>query len=275
MQDRIRRAEREFLRNRLIGRKAGGGELHEVVSRVGRDPCINTGRGAMFPRVVSLRRCQPTSLVLPPKRVTIAGPAGSLEALLETPAGADGSRVAVVCHPHPVYGGTMTNKVVHMLAKSFNERGVPARALQLSRRGRQRRRLRRRRRRDAGRARGDRLGCAALAGRGAVGCGFFLRRRDCRARGRCARRASVWSQSHQRFSGSQSMARSCRVVRGCSCRAIAMNWSTPARSNAGWRPSRSRRGSRCCRASIISFTAGSTSCAPWCWSGWSATEADE
>ena len=60
------------------------------------------------------------------ERVTIAGPAGDLEALLEIPAGADGTRVAVVCHPHPVYGGTMTNKVVHMLAKAFNERGVPA-----------------------------------------------------------------------------------------------------------------------------------------------------
>jgi uncharacterized protein len=60
------------------------------------------------------------------ERTTIAGPAGSLEALLEIPAGADGSRVAVICHPHPVYGGTMTNKVVHMLAKAFNERGVPA-----------------------------------------------------------------------------------------------------------------------------------------------------
>src|SRR5687767_12832409 len=58
--------------------------------------------------------------------VTIAGPAGSLEALLETPAGADSSRIAVICHPHPVYGGTMTNKVVHMLAKSFNELRVPA-----------------------------------------------------------------------------------------------------------------------------------------------------
>ena len=57
--------------------------------------------------------------------VTIAGPAGGLEALLETPAGADGTRVAVICHPHPVYGGTMTNKVVHVLAKTFNERGVP------------------------------------------------------------------------------------------------------------------------------------------------------
>jgi uncharacterized protein len=60
------------------------------------------------------------------ERTTIAGPAGDLEALLEIPAGADGSRVAVICHPHPVYGGTMTNKVVHMLAKAFNERGVPA-----------------------------------------------------------------------------------------------------------------------------------------------------
>ena len=60
------------------------------------------------------------------ERVTIAGPAGNLEALLEIPAGADGTRVAVVCHPHPVYGGTMTNKVVHILAKTFTERGVPA-----------------------------------------------------------------------------------------------------------------------------------------------------
>ena len=60
------------------------------------------------------------------ERLTIAGPAGDLEALLETPAGAEGTRVAVICHPHPVYGGTMTNKVVHVLAKSFNERGVPA-----------------------------------------------------------------------------------------------------------------------------------------------------
>ena len=60
------------------------------------------------------------------ERATIAGPVGSLEALLEIPAGADGSRVAVICHPHPVHGGTMTNKVVHMLAKACNERGVPA-----------------------------------------------------------------------------------------------------------------------------------------------------
>jgi alpha/beta superfamily hydrolase len=34
--------------------------------------------------------------------------------------------VAVICHPHPLHGGTMTNKVVHMLAKAFNSVGAPA-----------------------------------------------------------------------------------------------------------------------------------------------------
>ncbi len=58
--------------------------------------------------------------------MSLSGPAGHIEALLEIPEDADPTRIAVICHPHPVYGGTMTNKVVHMLAKSFNELGVPA-----------------------------------------------------------------------------------------------------------------------------------------------------
>lgn len=58
--------------------------------------------------------------------LVIEGPLGALQAIVDTPVDADASHVAVVCHPHPVYGGTMTNKVVHMLAKSFNERGAPA-----------------------------------------------------------------------------------------------------------------------------------------------------
>ena len=60
------------------------------------------------------------------ERLSIPGPAGNLEGMLETPVDADRSCIAVICHPHPVYGGTMTNKVVHMLAKAFNELGVPA-----------------------------------------------------------------------------------------------------------------------------------------------------
>jgi len=58
--------------------------------------------------------------------ITISGPAGQLEGLLDTAPSADGSRAAVVCHPHPLYGGTMTNKVAHMLAKAFNDAGAVA-----------------------------------------------------------------------------------------------------------------------------------------------------
>lgn len=55
----------------------------------------------------------------------IAGPAGSLEAILtrkEAPSPVIPHTV-IVCHPHPLHGGTMNNKVVHYLAKSFNELG--------------------------------------------------------------------------------------------------------------------------------------------------------
>jgi len=58
--------------------------------------------------------------------VSIPGSAGNLEALLDSPAETAGTRVAVICHPHPQYGGTMTNKVVHTLARSCNELGVAA-----------------------------------------------------------------------------------------------------------------------------------------------------
>jgi uncharacterized protein len=69
----------------------------------------------------------------PPRaeRIAIAGPAGDLEALLETPAAdeaaAGGPRAfAVVCHPHPVHGGTLDNKVVYTLARAFGQLGAAA-----------------------------------------------------------------------------------------------------------------------------------------------------
>lgn len=52
----------------------------------------------------------------------IPGPAGALEAMTTCPDG-EPKGVAVVCHPHPLYGGTMHNKVVHVLARSFAELG--------------------------------------------------------------------------------------------------------------------------------------------------------
>jgi alpha/beta superfamily hydrolase len=61
-----------------------------------------------------------------PQAVTIDGPAGRLEARIEDPAaGSTPGKVGVVCHPHPIYGGTMQNKVVHTLARAMQELGVP------------------------------------------------------------------------------------------------------------------------------------------------------
>lgn len=57
------------------------------------------------------------------------GPAGRLEAMLWTAAAATQNarpmRVAVVCHPHPLFGGTMHNKVVFQIAKTLHQHGVP------------------------------------------------------------------------------------------------------------------------------------------------------
>lgn len=55
----------------------------------------------------------------------IAGPAGPIEAVLRQPPAARAARaVAVICHPHPLYGGTMQNKVVTMLDRGLHELGL-------------------------------------------------------------------------------------------------------------------------------------------------------
>jgi alpha/beta superfamily hydrolase len=56
--------------------------------------------------------------------LTLQGPSGALEALLELPPTAAASGVAVVCHPHPLHGGTLHNKVVYTLARVFLELGL-------------------------------------------------------------------------------------------------------------------------------------------------------
>src|SRR5213083_2713034 len=50
------------------------------------------------------------------------GPAGRIEAILreaEPPV----RRAAIVCHPHPLFGGTMHNKVVFRIARPFQDAG--------------------------------------------------------------------------------------------------------------------------------------------------------
>ena len=59
------------------------------------------------------------------ERLTLPGPAGGLEALIETPEGAGEAAFGVICHPHPLYGGTLDNKVVYTLSRAFHEFGVP------------------------------------------------------------------------------------------------------------------------------------------------------
>jgi alpha/beta superfamily hydrolase len=58
------------------------------------------------------------------ERITLAGPAGAIEAIAEDPQSAQPPACAVICHPHPLGGGTMTNKVVHTLARCFQELGA-------------------------------------------------------------------------------------------------------------------------------------------------------
>ena len=52
-------------------------------------------------------------------RVRLASSAGELEGLLEIPAGFTGLAGVVLCHPHPLYGGTMRHKVLARLSSTF------------------------------------------------------------------------------------------------------------------------------------------------------------
>ena len=61
-----------------------------------------------------------------PRRIEslfLAGAVGKLEALLEEPEGGAAREAALVCHPHPQYGGTMHNKVVYRLARGLRKSG--------------------------------------------------------------------------------------------------------------------------------------------------------
>jgi alpha/beta superfamily hydrolase len=58
------------------------------------------------------------------KRFQVAGPAGTVELLRDEPGEGVALRgTAVIAHPHPLFGGTMENKVVQTLARAFVQAG--------------------------------------------------------------------------------------------------------------------------------------------------------
>jgi alpha/beta superfamily hydrolase len=68
------------------------------------------------------------------RRLQIPGPAGAIEMLRDEPGeGVDLRGTAVIAHPHPLFGGTMENKVVQTIARAFVQSGW--RALRFNFRG--------------------------------------------------------------------------------------------------------------------------------------------
>lgn len=84
--------------------------------------------------LIQLPKASNTARLPAAERVELRAEAGAVEALLQVPESPVG--VALICHPHPLYQGTMNNKVVHTLARAagscnlinlrFNFRGVGA-----------------------------------------------------------------------------------------------------------------------------------------------------
>lgn len=60
------------------------------------------------------------------RKVLVDGPAGKIECAVDEPEGGSSRGVALVAHPHPLFGGTLDNKVAQTLARAFVELGYSA-----------------------------------------------------------------------------------------------------------------------------------------------------
>ena len=58
---------------------------------------------------------------LPTESALLRGHAGNIDVLIDAPATVRG--IALVCHPHPLFGGANTNKVAHTLARAYRDLG--------------------------------------------------------------------------------------------------------------------------------------------------------
>jgi uncharacterized protein len=62
----------------------------------------------------------------PTRRLLVDGPAGNIECAVDEPKVAPARGVALVAHPHPLFGGTLDKKVAQTLARAFVELGYAA-----------------------------------------------------------------------------------------------------------------------------------------------------
>jgi uncharacterized protein len=86
--------------------------------------------GIFFPRATQLQFSMYFKAIMEIQHDSLnfflQGPVGNLEAILWTPIRESSPPIAaLVCHPHPLFGGTMHNKVVYNAAKSLDALGIP------------------------------------------------------------------------------------------------------------------------------------------------------
>ncbi len=61
------------------------------------------------------------------RKTVVQGAAGAIEVAIDEPSdGVQAKGVALIAHPHPLFGGTMDNKVVQTLARAFTQSGWTA-----------------------------------------------------------------------------------------------------------------------------------------------------
>ncbi len=114
------------------------------VSGQGSRLAAGSDRAAARPRLRHRHAVHQLPHQLMPRRIeslSIPGPAGQLEALLEEPEDQPPEAAVLVCHPHPQHGGTMHNKVVYRIARAPAAGRGGGAALQLSRRQSERRQI--------------------------------------------------------------------------------------------------------------------------------------
>ncbi len=79
----------------------------------------------VWPMSDSLVLEQPDSFPASKTEIRLRGPAGMLEAIADVPVAADAvPAVGVICHPHPLHGGSIHNKVVTILERALRELGL-------------------------------------------------------------------------------------------------------------------------------------------------------